>query len=138
MDELIKSIFDILANGKTPEGLQNLQVSEDKDGKVTITYQKPQTPKEVVEFKQYVDSLEDDIFEQATHNLRQQDPKTYSILTNEQIPDLEAYVNATLAFKFYVKQYAQSKIDIAKSENDKLYATINLNKERIKYLQKYC
>ena len=65
MEEFIQALLQLVYNGQAPD-MNKVQYTEDEDGTVTIKYQKHNYKAELQAFKDYIDTLSDDIFEKSS------------------------------------------------------------------------
>lgn len=110
MEELIQIISKLLECENLPE---IVNYSEDKDGKVTITFEtsKKNDP-EIKKIREELDSMEDPLFEQVTTVFKKEFPKSFEILSTLSNPqDIPAIKLAYADFK--------------KSRNKVVYGIVN-------------
>lgn len=91
--------------------MNKVQFSEDENGVVTIKYQKQNYKKELQAFKDYIETLSDDVFETASARFRTSSPKEFIILSKDKITDIKEFEDAFEEFRATVKAVVKEKID---------------------------
>ena len=110
MEELIQIISKLLEYENLPE---IVNYKEDKDGKVTITFEKKKkNDPEIKKIKEELDSMEDPLFKEVTTLFKKEFPKSFEILSTlsnpKDIPGIK------LAYE-----------DFKKSRNKVVYRIVN-------------
>ena len=110
MEEFIQALLQLVYDGQVPD-MNKVQYTEDEDGTVTIKYQKQNYKAELQAFKDYIDTLSDDIFEKASARFRESNPDEFIILSKDYIENLKDYSKAFEDYKATVKTVVKEKID---------------------------
>lgn len=110
MEEFIQALLQLVYNEQIPD-MNKVQFSEDENGVVTIKYQKQNYKKELQAFKDYIETLSDDVFETASARFRTSSPKEFIILSKDKITDIKEFEDAFEEFRATVKTVVKEKID---------------------------
>lgn len=110
MEEFIQALLQLVYDGQVPD-MNKVQYTEDEDGTVTIKYQKHNYKAELQAFKDYIDTLSDDIFEKSSARFRESNPDEFVILSKDYIENLKDYSKAFEDYKATVKTVVKEKID---------------------------
>lgn len=110
MEEFIQALLQLVYNEQIPD-MNKVQFSEDENGVVTIKYQKQNYKKELQAFKDYIETLSDDVFETASARFRTSSPKEFIILSKDKITDIKEFEDAFEEFRATVKAVVKEKID---------------------------
>ncbi len=110
MEEFIQALLQLVYDGQVPD-MNKVQYTEDEDGTVTIKYQKQNYKAELQAFKDYIDTLSDDIFEKSSARFRESNPEEFVILSKDYIENIKDYSKAFEDFKATVRTVVKEKID---------------------------
>ncbi len=114
MEEFIQALLQLVYNEQIPD-MNKVQYTEDEDGTVTIKYQKQNHKKELQAFKDYIDTLSDDIFETSSARFRESNPDEFIILSKDYIENIKDYSKAFEDFKATVRTVVKERIDSLQS-----------------------
>ena len=129
MEEFIQALLQLVYDGQVPD-MNKVQYTEDEDGTVTIKYQKHNYKAELQAFKDYIDTLSDDIFEKASARFRELNPNEFLILSKDYIEDLKEFNDAFAKFKLTVKSVVEEQIQ-------SLESIVYKTQEQIEQLRKF-
>lgn len=129
MEEFIQALLQLVYDGQVPD-MNKVQYTEDEDGTVTIKYQKQNHKKELQAFKDYLDTLSDDIFEKSAARFRELNPNEFLILSKDYIEDLKEFNDAFAKFKLTVKSVVEEQIQ-------SLESIVYKTQEQIEQLRKF-
>lgn len=110
MEQFIQALLQLVCNEQIPD-MNKVQFSEDENGVVTIKYQKQNYKKELQAFRDYIETLSDDVFETASARFRTSNSEEFVILSKDYIENLEDYSKAIEDFKATVRTVVKEKID---------------------------
>lgn len=127
MNEILDQIInDILNNGYlTNTNLQNLSVVKNEEGDVVVTYKNPANNKDVKEIKKYLDSLDDEIMDEASEMMRKDHVSSYNVMAKQlkNPTNIDELKEAFKVFKSLVKNVVSSKIKSYSDKINQLYDT---------------
>lgn len=129
MEEFIQALLQLVCNEQIPD-MNKVQFSEDENGVVTIKYQKQNYKKELQAFKDYIETLSDDIFEKSAAKFRELHPNEFLILYKDYIEDLKEFNDAFAKFKLTVKSVVEEQIQ-------SLESIVYKTQEQIEQLRKF-
>ncbi len=121
MEELINALYELIEGGKLSN--VNVKMTEDKDGNVVLTYSKPDG--ELEKIKKEINDMDDEIFEEASAELRSTDLKSFEILSHINTSNSKTILPAYNAFKKCVTKVVNRKIKALSEEVNRLYSYIS-------------
>lgn len=123
MEELINALYELIEGGKLSNA--NVKVTEDADGNLTLTYAKPKKDEELEKIKKEINDMDDEIFEEASAELKNTDLKSFEILTHINTSNSKTILPAYNSFKKCVTKIVNRRIKSLSEEVNRLYSYIS-------------
>ena len=119
MEKIIENLINVFANAN----VDDIKVSEDKDGKTVIVISRKKENTELQKIRQEIEDLDDEIFEAAAARLKISNPTAFKVMMTleEENPEMKSLLVAYKIFKAVVKEVVEQKIKEYTEEVNRLF-----------------